>query len=147
MNKYAKLIKSLRCGGDEIPEEDDGLGCADKKCKYRDVDGACDLISMTQDAAAAIAALQAENAELRSQHRTERCEAAGYDCAEMGRLQAALSRVEAERDGYKRALYLAIETHSVDQRQIERLTRHYLEQVRGAPEEGERWRSKTIPAR
>lgn len=49
-----------------------------------------------------LAALQAENAELLTQHRTERCEATGYDCEELGKLLAALSRVEAERDAAKR---------------------------------------------
>lgn len=67
---YEELIKALRCNGDGISEETDGLGCANKKCKYRDVDGACDLTSMTCDAAAAldnltarISALQTKNAE------------------------------------------------------------------------------------
>ena len=41
-------------------------------------------------------------------------------------------RIMAERDKAKRALRLSIETHSVDQRQIERLTRCFLEQARGA---------------
>lgn len=136
MNKYAKLIKGLRCDGGETPEEGDGLGCANKKCKYRDVDGACDLVSMTLDAAAAITALQSENAELREENgclrhnvaamqatldqqskncevmlaekdkEIERLEAKAKQWKQTSeenflsceKLQAALSRVEAERD-------------------------------------------------
>lgn len=51
------------------------------------------------------------------------------------RLQAELARVTAERDAAKRALYLAIETHSVDPRQIERLVKYYMEQARGPQKE------------
>ena len=50
-------------------------------------------------------------------------------------LKADLAHVTAERDVAKRALYLAIETHSVDQRQIERLARYYMEQARGPQKE------------
>lgn len=51
-----------------------------------------------------LAALRSENAELMTQHRTEHCEAAGYDCEELGMLRAALSRVEAERDAAQKEI-------------------------------------------
>lgn len=118
MNKYAKLIKGLRCDEGKTPEEGDGLGCANKKCKYRDVDGACDLVSMTLDAAAAITALQDENAEKDKEieRLTERLQASPYGDDKIDELEEAcenlrfrsetaeqkLSRVEAERDAVKR---------------------------------------------
>lgn len=48
---------------------------------------------------------------------------------------ADLARATAERDTTERALYLAIETHSVDPRQIERLVKYYMEQARGPQKE------------
>ena len=97
MNKYAKLIRSLRCDGGETPEEGDGLGCANKKCKYRDVDGACDLVSMTLDAAAAITALQSENGSKDKEIVKLKLEKELMR-QEWDTLHAALSRMEAERD-------------------------------------------------
>lgn len=52
---------------------------------------------------------------------------------------ADLARVTAERDAAKRALHLAIETHSVDQRQIERLAKYYMEQARGGEDGKAYW--------
>lgn len=59
------LIKALRCS--EAPDEPDGLGCANK-CKYRDVDGACNIVSMCLDAASKIERLTSENKSLQSKY-------------------------------------------------------------------------------
>lgn len=72
---------------------DDKLGC-DQLCAGNIFTAKCIVFQ----AADRLAALQAENAELRTQHRTEHCEAAGYDCAELARLRATLAQVEAERE-------------------------------------------------
>ena len=64
-----------------------------------------------------------------------RCKMAEVSGA-IDRILADLARVTAERDSTERALYLAIETHSVDQRQIERLVKYYMEQARGPQKEG-----------
>lgn len=57
--KIDELLKALRCN--EAPEyEDDGIGCSNIKCKYRDVDGACDIVSMCKDAARHIESLRNE---------------------------------------------------------------------------------------
>lgn len=86
-----------------------------------------------------LAALQAENAERDKEieRLTKKATLNAFikyamrrACEELVGTETALTRVEAERDGYKRALHLAIETHSVDQRQIDRLERYYLEQAR-----------------
>lgn len=82
-----ELIHELEKAANRWEKENPIIGVG--KLRY------CDAL---RDAACRIAALQAENAELCAQHRTEYCEAAGYDCAELGRLRAVLSRVEAERD-------------------------------------------------
>lgn len=52
-----ELIKALTCNSST--DEADNLGCSNKKCKYRDVDGACDTIGMCEDAAIAIKQLAA----------------------------------------------------------------------------------------
>lgn len=62
MKKYDKLIKALRCKYDG--EDADGLGCSNKRCEYRDVDSACDLAKMCDDAAAAIEDLMEKIAAL-----------------------------------------------------------------------------------
>lgn len=49
---YKKLIKALTCSCAE--DEPDNLGCKNRKCKYRDTDGACNVVSMCKDAAIAI---------------------------------------------------------------------------------------------
>lgn len=61
---YKKLVKSLLCDGSGVGE--DINGCANKKCRYRDSDGACNVVSMEQDAAVAINDLLAENQALRN---------------------------------------------------------------------------------
>lgn len=60
---YKKLIEALVCNDSE--DEADNLGCSNQRCKYRDVDGACDIVKMCTDAAAAITKLleRAEKAE------------------------------------------------------------------------------------
>lgn len=60
---YKKLIKALLCDGSGIGQ--DSNGCVNKKCKYRDSDGACNIVSMCEDAAGAITDLlaRAEAAE------------------------------------------------------------------------------------
>lgn len=61
---YKKLAKSLLCNGFGVGE--DTNGCANKKCKYCDVDGVCDLNHMCRDAAIAINDLLVENQALRN---------------------------------------------------------------------------------
>ena len=62
---YKKLIKSLDCDGSGIRQDVDG--CSNRRCKYRDADGACNLARMCSDASTAITALleRAEAAEAR----------------------------------------------------------------------------------
>lgn len=72
---------------------DDKLDC-DQLCAGNILTAKCIVFQ----AAERLAALRAENAELRARHRTEHCEASGYDCAELGRLRTALARVETERE-------------------------------------------------
>lgn len=62
-NDYRRLVIALLCNGDNVAEEN--LGCRNKRCKYRDVDGACDIVGMCNDAAKAISDLlaRAEKAE------------------------------------------------------------------------------------
>lgn len=55
---YKKLIKALTCSCAE--DEPDNLGCKNRKCKYRDADGACNVVSMCEDAAIAIEKLIAK---------------------------------------------------------------------------------------
>lgn len=52
-----KLVKALTCNNSA--DEADNLGCSNKRCKYRDVDGACDIVGMCEDAAIAIKQLAA----------------------------------------------------------------------------------------
>lgn len=56
------------CNGNNVAEEN--LGCGNKSCQYRDVDGACDIVGMCSDAAKAIADLLAR-AELAEKKRDE----------------------------------------------------------------------------
>ena len=62
-NDYRRLVIALLCNGDNVAEEN--LGCRNKRRKYRDVDGACDIVGMCNDAAKAISDLlaRAEKAE------------------------------------------------------------------------------------
>ena len=62
---YKKLIKSLDCDGSGIRPDDDGG--SNRRCKYRDADGACNLVRMCSDASTAITDLlaRAEAADAR----------------------------------------------------------------------------------
>ena len=62
---YKKLIKSLDCDGYGISQDMDG--CSNRRCKYRDTDGACNIVSICLDASKAITDLleRAEVAEAR----------------------------------------------------------------------------------
>ena len=64
---YKKLIKSLDCDGSGIRQDVDG--CSNRRCKYRDADGACNLVRMCSDASTSITALleRAEAAEARAE--------------------------------------------------------------------------------
>lgn len=64
---YKKLLKALLCDGSGVGE--DINGCTNKKCKYRDGDGGCNLVRMCGDAAIAITGLlaRAESAESRAE--------------------------------------------------------------------------------
>lgn len=42
------------------PDAEDNLGCGDKRCKYRDVDGACNINNIEADAADVIEKLLQE---------------------------------------------------------------------------------------
>lgn len=54
---FNNLVKALTCNNSA--DEADNLGCGNKRCKYRDVDGACDIVGMCEDAAIAIKQLAA----------------------------------------------------------------------------------------
>lgn len=62
---YKKLIKALKCDGYGISQDMDG--CSNRRCKYRDTDGACNIVSICLDASNAITDLleRAEAAEAR----------------------------------------------------------------------------------
>lgn len=63
--EYNELVKALRCDGNNIGQ--DSGGCTNKKCRYRDPDSACNIVSICEDAATAITDLlaRAEAAEVR----------------------------------------------------------------------------------
>lgn len=61
---YKELVKALRCDGNNIGQ--DSGGCTNKKCRYRDPDSACNIVSICEDAAAAITDLLVENQSLRN---------------------------------------------------------------------------------
>lgn len=63
--EYNELVKALRCDGNNIGQ--DSGGCTNKKCRYRDIDSACNIVSICEDAATAITDLleRAEVAEAR----------------------------------------------------------------------------------
>lgn len=63
--EYNELVKALRCDGNNIGQDSDG--CTNKKCRYRDPDSACNIVSICEDAATAITDLlaRAEAAEAR----------------------------------------------------------------------------------
>lgn len=52
-----RVIKKLRCYGTDA---EDNFGCGDKRCKYRDVDGACNINNIEADAADVIEKLLKE---------------------------------------------------------------------------------------
>ena len=62
---YKKLIKALNCDGYGIGQDMDG--CLNRRCEYRDTDGACNIVRMCLDASKAITDLlaRAEAAEAR----------------------------------------------------------------------------------
>lgn len=62
--EYNELVKALRCDGNNIGQDSDG--CTNKKCRYRDLDSACNIVSICEDAAAAITDLLVENQSLRN---------------------------------------------------------------------------------
>lgn len=76
---YKKLIKALKCDGYGVGQ--DGDGCTNKRCKYRDSDGACNIVSMCEDAATAITDLlaRAEAAEARAEKAERERDAAVSD--------------------------------------------------------------------
>lgn len=94
---YKELIKALVCNNSE--DEPDNLGCSNQRCKYRDVDGACDIVKMCTDAAAAITKLleRAEKAESQlskySEYGLEPC-----DYSVMKNIQRRIEDVELQRD-------------------------------------------------
>lgn len=76
---YKKLVKALLCDGSGVDE--DINGCTNKKCKYRDGDGGCNLVRMCGDAAIAITGLlaRAESAEARAKKSERERDAAVFD--------------------------------------------------------------------
>lgn len=62
--EYNELVKALRCDGNNIGQ--DSGGCTNKKCRYRDPDSACNIVSICEDAAAVITDLFVENQSLRN---------------------------------------------------------------------------------
>lgn len=54
---FNNLVKALTCNNSA--DEANNLGCGNKRCKYRDVDGACDIVGMCEDAAIVIKQLAA----------------------------------------------------------------------------------------
>lgn len=85
---YQKLIKALTCR--YAPDELDNLGCGNKRCQYRDVDGACDMVSIEEDAAIAIKELLTENQALRN--------AANGFKKQLEAAEARAEKAERERD-------------------------------------------------
>lgn len=85
---YQKLIKAFTCryAADEL----DNLGCGNKRCQYRDVDGACDMVSIEEDAAIAIKELLTENQALRN--------AANGFKRQLEAAEARVEKAERERD-------------------------------------------------
>lgn len=88
---YKELAKSLLCNGSGVGE--DINGCTNKKCKYRDGDGGCNLTRMCGDAAIAINELLTENQALRNAANgfNKQAEAA----------EARAEKAEGERNTYK----------------------------------------------
>ena len=72
---YKKLIKALKCDGYGISQDMDG--CSNRRCKYRDTDGACNIVSICLDASKAITDLLAR-AEA-AQSRAEKAEKIASD--------------------------------------------------------------------
>lgn len=76
---YKKLIKALKCDGYGISQDMDG--CSSRRCKYRDTDGACNIVSICLDASKAITDLleRAEAAEKRAEKAERERDAAVRD--------------------------------------------------------------------
>ncbi len=85
---YKKLIKVLKCDGYGISQDMDG--CSNRRCKYRDTDGACNIVSICEDAATAITDLLVENQSLRN--------AANGFKARAEAAEARAEKAERERD-------------------------------------------------
>lgn len=114
---YKKLIKALKCDGYGVGQ--DGDGCTNKRCKYRDSDGACNIVSMCEDAATAITDLldRADEAEYELEQRKgyydQMVDAlAAVDSKELEeakkKLKAAEARAkkaEKEKNRYKACVY------------------------------------------
>ncbi|WP_294855641.1 hypothetical protein [uncultured Oscillibacter sp.] len=83
-----QITAALRCT--DAPDTPDNLGCANKKCRYRDVDGACDIVSMCFDAASLIDRLNNFD-QTQSKLALERCQRAEAQLAASQRqLRAAV---------------------------------------------------------
>ncbi len=93
---YKELIKALVCNNSE--DEPDNLGCSNQQCKYRDVDGACDIVKMCADAAAITKLLErADKAESQlSKYREHGLEPCDYSA--MKNIQRRIEDVELQRD-------------------------------------------------
>lgn len=98
---HKKLIKALLCDGYGIAQDSDG--CGNKKCKYRDPDGACNIVSMCGDSATAITDLlaRAEAAEARCKRLDEARERANEACAKW---EYRAEKAEKERDAAYEAI-------------------------------------------
>ncbi|WP_312611343.1 hypothetical protein [Oscillibacter sp.] len=81
-----QITAALRCT--DALDTPDGLGCANKKCKYRDVDGACDIVSMCFDAATLIDRLN-DFDQTQSKLALERCQRAEAQLAQSQRRERA----------------------------------------------------------
>lgn len=81
--EYNELVKALRCDGNNIGQ--DSGGCTNKKCRYRDPDSACNIVSICEDAAAAITDLlaRAEAAEARAEKAERERDEAVRICAKL----------------------------------------------------------------
>lgn len=80
---YKKLIKALKCDGYGISQDMDG--CSNRRCKYRDTDGACNIVSICLDASKAITDLleRAEAAEAMAEKAERKRDEAVRICAKL----------------------------------------------------------------
>ena len=88
---YKKLIKALKCDGYGVGQ--DGDGCTNKRCKHRDSDVACNIVSMCEDAATAITDLlaRAEAADARAEKAERERDAAVKELNEVAEAVDGLS--------------------------------------------------------